>query len=196
MPYGWEGFAGRLADLAATGYEIGRKKKERAEDVEREEKGHQAAGERYGSERQREEERYREERSAREIADNRAEQQRVFDRALAERRIRLEERRAAARPPGQEQAIAAKIGAIGAAEEDIAAQGREQGRRWYKPWFMEKEELTPEQKSMSGRLAARRLELLGMSKGQQQKPAEPIKTDDRASRMARLRSRYPGLSRE
>lgn len=42
-------------------------------------------------------------------------------------------------------AVGAKVSALTKVIEGIRTQGSEQGKRWYLPWFMEKDEYTPDQ---------------------------------------------------
>lgn len=61
-----------------------------------------------------------------------------------------------------EQAVGAKITALGAGIADIDERGREAGSRWYLPSFMEKEELSADDARLREQLKARRLGLLGV----------------------------------
>jgi hypothetical protein len=161
MPYGWEGFADRLTGNILAGYQIGRRGREREEDIAREELAARAMRNRQASEAQ-----------ERAVERGREENQRAFERRLALEKLPLEkrlmeaeiERRGRMPAEREEASVAAKLSGIASAQAQIDQAAKERGRRWYKPEFWERPQYSDTEKELKARLTSRAMGLLGVDR--------------------------------
>lgn len=178
----WDGFSSRLWSDFDSGYSMGRERKKtkdaetrrvqdldrasarRAEDLHLAERREMAADEERGFNRRKAlgfegsedpaEVAFRERMAARQAVEDR------HKNALA---AYMEERYRGGPRAQAEQAVGEKLKALNAGIDDINTRGEEQGRRWYLPGFMEREELDKADIDLREQMRTRRAGLLGLS---------------------------------